>query len=131
MIGEAHWVIGVLHRKGKKVEVKIYDPWNEPYSKIQAVIGATKVPSEEEVENQRKRKDEKYRGCINISPLLDADCESEFKGSEALEWQTDAWSCGYFCLFALIKDKTLNKEAKMALLNDGGKFHLERMPNGR
>ena len=38
---------------------------------------------------------------------------------------------GLMCLFALNKAKTLNKEAKMTLLSDGGKVSPERMPNGR
>lgn len=62
---------------------------------------------------------------------LEADREFDFKVYEALGWQIDAWSCGYFCLFAFIRAKTLNIEAKMALLSDRGKFYLERMPNGR
>ena len=80
-------MIGVLHSKGKKLEVKVYHPLHELYSKIQTVIGATKVPSEEEVENQRKRKEEKY---ITIGFLLEAEWEFEFKGSEALGWQNGA-----------------------------------------
>ena len=68
----------------------------------------------------------KKQGYINNGPLREADWEFEFKGSEALGWQNGAWSCGYICLFALIKAKTLNEEAKMAFLSDEGKFHLKK-----
>ena len=125
MIGGLHWFIAAMIRKGKIVEMKLYD-FLSSTGLSKPVLEGVRVPTKEEIDRHKKR----LSYVLNISNALTPDWNATKIGAEALSWQTCNWKCAYYGVYVLLHALDSTKEDQEAWFTADGSRKLSQMPEG-